>query len=198
MAELVHEDGGADDGVVVNQHLTRDFCRISYDEVVAKETVMGDMDVFHQKAMVAYLSRTFGSRTSGYVHILTKTVEVSYLANAILAFEFQVLGLGGNASTCKELIVVADSRTIIDGDTVLQHIVVAQYRVTVDIAEWTYDVVVAQLGIGMHIGHGTDLVHIQLLLGVLYFYLFIGDAYLFFTICAVKVASATTWSPTNM
>ena len=26
----------------------------------------------------------------------------------------------------------------------------------------------------------------------------ISPHYLFFTICAVKVASATTWSPTNM
>ena len=47
------EDGGTDDGVVVNNHFAGKFCGVANDDVVAQFAVMGYVYVFHQQVVAA-------------------------------------------------------------------------------------------------------------------------------------------------
>ena len=92
--ELVEQNCSTNGGKVVNNYLAGNLCGVADNEVVAQKTIVSRMDVFHQKAIVAYLRGAFRGRASGNVDILTETVVVAYLAYRVLTLEFQVLGLG--------------------------------------------------------------------------------------------------------
>ena len=159
VAELVYQNSGADDGVVVDHHLTGKLRRVADNQVVAKHTVVGHMHVLHQEAVVAHYRGALRSRTAGDGHILTDAVRVAYLAETVLTLELQVLGLGRYARAGEKLVAVADTGTVVYRHTVVKMVVVAYNRVAVDIAERAYHIVVAQLGFRMHKGHGAYGIH---------------------------------------
>ena len=121
---------------------------------------MGHVHVFHQQVAVAYDGCSFRGRATTDGDILAYAVVIANLASRFLALEFQVLGLGRDAGTGKELVVRADAGTVVDGHAVLKHIIVAHHGVLVDIAERADDVVVAKFGFRMDKCHGMNLVHI--------------------------------------
>ena len=142
VAELMAKDFGTDDGKVITADFTGELGGIANDQAVAKESVMGYMHVFHQQVIAAYSCRSFGSCATGNGYVLTDAVVVTYFAYCFLAFEFQILGLRGDACTREKLVVVANAGAIIDGDTILQYVVVAEHSILVNVAERADDVVV--------------------------------------------------------
>ena len=59
VAELMTEDFGTDHSEVVTCDLTGKLGGIADDQSVAKETVMGDVHVFHQQVVVAHACSAF-------------------------------------------------------------------------------------------------------------------------------------------
>ena len=143
LAELVEEYRSADDGIVVHCHLSGKLGGISDDDIVTKHTVVSHMHVFHQQVVAAYNSCAFRGCASGNGHILTDAVVVANFANRILTLKLQVLGLCGYAGSRKNLVAVANTRAIVDGDAVLEDVIVADYGVFVNITERTDHIVVA-------------------------------------------------------
>ena len=158
-AELVHQDGGTDDGKVVDGDLAGELCRIADDTAASDDAVMGDMHVFHQQVVVAHNCCAFGSRSTGDGDVFSDRIVVTDFTNRVLASEFQVLRLGGDACARQNLIPVANARTIIDGNTVLEMIVVANNRVSVDETERANHIIFSKFRFRVHERQRTDLIH---------------------------------------
>ena len=78
--------------------------------------------------------------------------------------ELQVLRLGRDTRSWEELIAAANACALVDGDAIEQMVVVAQHRIAVDVAERANHIIVSQFGLRMNKGHGTDLIHNDMLI----------------------------------
>ena len=152
MGELVEQTGGRDDGTVVDNHLTGEFCGVANDAAVADYAVVADMHILHQQVAIAYNGLAFRGCTTTDGDILTDGVVVANLTGGHLALELQVLWFRGDGSTWKYLVIIAEARTEVEGHAVQQFVVVADHDVLVDYAEGTDNVVVAQLCFGIDDG----------------------------------------------
>ena len=119
MAELVNENVGADDGVVVYYHLTGKLGRVADNQAAAEHAVVSHVNGLHQEVVAAYYGLALRGCTTRDSNVLTDTVVVANLACCLLALELQILRLGRDAGTWEELIVVSDAGTYMDGDAVL-------------------------------------------------------------------------------
>ena len=144
MAELVNENVGADDGVVVYYHLTGKLGRVADNQAAAEHAVVSHVNGLHQEVVAAYYGLALRGCTTRDSNVLTDAVVIAHLAGCHLALELQVLRLGRDAGTWEEFIIVADTSAHVDGNAVLQYVVIAQNGVLVDIAERTDNVVVTE------------------------------------------------------
>ena len=152
LAELMAEHLGTDDGIIVDSYFAGKFGGIADDEMVAQHTVVGHVHVLHEQIVAAHLGRSFGGCATRNGHILADAVVVANLAQSFLALELQILWLGRQAGTGEHLVAVADTGTEINRYTILKDVVVADDGVAVNIAERADDIVLTQLGLGMHKG----------------------------------------------
>ena len=184
-AELVAEHCGRDYGTVVNNHLACKLGAVAYDTSVAYLTVVGNMHILHQQIAVSNHSLSLARRAAAHCDILAYAVVVADDAESVLTAILQVLRLCAYACAWKKLVAVAYSCSIVHGDAVGERVVVANHHVLVDTAKRTNNVAVADFCLWMHKCQITYVVHNE-------------KSYLFLTICPVNVASATSWSPTNI
>ena len=119
MAELVNENVGADDGVVIYYHLTGKLGRVADNQAAAEHAVVSHVNGLHQEVVAAYYGLALRGCTTRDSNVLTDTVVIANLACCLLALELQILRLGRDAGTWEELIVVSDAGTYMDGDAVL-------------------------------------------------------------------------------
>lgn len=124
---------------------------------------MSNVHILHQEVVATHYRGAFGERSTRNGDIFAHRVVVANLANRLLAVEFQVLRLGRYACAGKELIAISNTCTLMNGDTIEQMIVVSEHRIAVYIAKRTYHIIVSQLGFGVNKGHGTDLIHNEML-----------------------------------
>ena len=119
MAELMNENVGADDGVVIYNHLAGKLGRVTDNQAAAQLAVVSHVNGLHQEVVAAYYGLALRGSTTRDSNVLTDTVVVANLACCLLALELQILRLGRDAGTWEELIVVSDAGTYMDGDAVL-------------------------------------------------------------------------------
>ena len=150
MAELVNENVGADDGVVVYYHLTGKLGRVADNQAAAEHAVVSHVNGLHQEVVAAYYGLALRGCTTRDSNVLTDTVVIAHLAGCLLALELQVLRLGRDAGAWEKFIIVADASAHVDGNAVLQYVVIAQNGVLVDIAERTDNVVVTEFCLWMN------------------------------------------------
>ena len=53
LAELMTENDGADDSVVVNLHFSCEFRGVAYNDVVAENAIVGNVHVLHEQVVVS-------------------------------------------------------------------------------------------------------------------------------------------------
>ncbi len=96
VAELVHEGAAADDGEVVDDYLAGELCGIGYDDVVAHDTVVRDMGVCHDEAVIAHdgLAPGGGAAVDGYA--LAQHGIVAYDGESLFSDELEILRHGAN------------------------------------------------------------------------------------------------------
>ena len=119
MAELVNENVGADDGVVIYYYLTGKLGRVADNQAAAEHAVVSHVNGLHQEVVAAYYGLALRGCTTRDCNVLTDTVVIANLACCLLALELQILRLGRDAGTWEELIVVSDAGTYMDGYAVL-------------------------------------------------------------------------------
>ena len=177
--ELVHQHIGTQNGKVVDGYLASQLCAIANDDAIANDGVVSDMHAFHQQVIIAYNSTPLGSRATVDGYILTNLVVVAYFCRAFLSTELEVLWNGTDDGTREEDIAVADTSAIKHGYAVHKSVIVAYDNSLINIAEGTYLAILTYNGLGMYVCQRAN-----------------HDAYgLLFITCAVKVASATQFSP---
>ena len=148
-AELVNQNGSGNDGKVIDNDLAGEFRRVADDATVANNAVVGDVHIFHQQVVGTHQSNPFRGRSTRNRYVFADGIVVTNLTSRNFTFEFQVLRLGRKTCARKNLVVRADSRTLIDGDAVLKHVVVANDDIAVDVAKRTDDVARTELRLGM-------------------------------------------------
>ena len=111
------------------------------------------MHTFHQQVVAAHLGQSFTGCATTYGNIFPYAVVVAHHASCLFAIELEVLGFGADTCTWEELIIVADACTSMYGHIAYEMVAIAYHRILVYIAEWSDDVVVAELCLGMHKGH---------------------------------------------
>ena len=159
MGELMEQTGSRDDGVVVDDHLTRKLRGVADDTAVADHTVVADMHVLHQQVAVANDRLAFRGCTAADGDILTDGVVVANLTGGILALELQILGFCGDRGAWEYLVVIAETCAVVERYTVQQFVVVADDDVLVYHAEGTNDVAITELCLGVNHCHGMNLIH---------------------------------------
>lgn len=97
MAELVNENVGADDGVVVYYHLTGKLGRVADNQAAAEHAVVSHVNGLHQEVVAAYYGLALRGCTTRDSNVLTDAVVIAHLAGCLLALELQVLRLGRDA-----------------------------------------------------------------------------------------------------
>ena len=148
---------------------------------------MRHVHTFHQQVIAAYDRLSLGRGAAIDGHILADSVVVAYLGGCFLAAEFQVLRHSADHGPRENHITLAHARSAQQGDAIHQAVVVAYHHILVNITEGADFTMLADRGFGMHIGQRTYITHESNFMIV----------YLFFTICAVNVASMTMVSPTK-
>ena len=108
-AELVHEHGSADDGVVVDDDLSGKLGGIADDTVVTDGGIVGHVDALHQQVVVAHYGAAFCGGAAVDGDVLADAVVVAYLGGGFLAPEFQILGHGSDDGAGEDFVVVADA-----------------------------------------------------------------------------------------
>ena len=146
----MNENVGADDGVVIYNHLAGKLGRVTDNQAAAQLTVVSHVNSLHQEVVAAYHGLALRGCTTRDSNVLTDAVVVAHFAGCHLALELQVLRLGRDASAWEEFIIVADTSAHVDGNAVLQYVVIAQNGVLVDIAERTDNVVVTEFCLWMN------------------------------------------------
>ncbi len=141
-AELVEQAATGNDGAVLDDNLAGNLRGIAYNAAVTDFAVMGDVHILHEQVAVAHDGLTFRSCASADGDILADAVVVANLACGLLAFELEVLGLGGDAGSGEELVPIADACAEMDGDAVQELVVVTDDNILIDDAEGADDVVV--------------------------------------------------------
>ena len=191
--ELVHQHTGTEDSIVVDDYLACQLRTVTDDATISDNSIMSHMRSFHQQVVIAYHGTPLGCCASVDGHVLAYLVVVAYFSCAVFATELEVLRNSTNDRTGKEDVSIADAGTVKDCHTVHQSVIVADDYSLVYIAEGTYLAVLADDGFRVYICQRTYHVHLQfndLPLG--------GEdsgTYLLLMTCAVKVASATQFSP---
>ena len=147
--ELVEQAGGRDNGVVINLHLTGKLCGIADDTAIADHTVVGHVHVLHQQVPATDNRLAFGSRTTTDGHILADGVVVTNLTGGFLTLELQILRLRGDAGTRKELVVTADTGTIMNGYVVEELIIVTNDHVLVNDTEGANYIAITEFSLGI-------------------------------------------------
>ena len=150
VAELMNENVGTDDGVVIYNHLASKLGRVTDNQAAAQLAVVSHVNSLHQEVVAAYHGLALRGSTTRDRNVLTDAVVVAHLAGCLLALELQVLRLGRDAGAWEEFIIVADTSAHVDGNAVLQYVVIAQNGVLVDIAERTDNVVVTEFCLWMN------------------------------------------------
>lgn len=150
VAELMNENVGADDGVVIYNHLAGKLGRVTDNQAAAQLAVVSHVNSLHQEVVAAYHGLALRGCTTRDSNVLTDAVVIAHLAGCHLALELQVLRLGRDAGAWEKFIIVADTSAHVDGNAVLQYVVIAQNGVLVDIAERTDNVVVTEFCLWMN------------------------------------------------
>ena len=110
---------------------------------------MGDVHVFHQKVVRTDDGHAFRRCSTRNRDVFADGIVVANLTGRDFTLEFQVLRLGRKTCAWQNLVAVANSRSLIDGDAILKHVVVADDDIAVDIAKRTDDVARTELRLGM-------------------------------------------------
>ena len=109
-AELVHAAEGPHGGVVLDDHVPGQRGGVAEDEVVAQDTVVGDVHVGHQQVVVPDLSERPAARGAAVDgDELADAVVVADDDLAVLATELQVLRDEPQAGEGKDAVAAADA-----------------------------------------------------------------------------------------
>ena len=117
------------------------------------------MGALHQQVVAAHMGAALCCRSAVDGHILAYLVVVANLCRRVLARKLEVLRDGTDYSSGEEDVAIADACAVEHSDTVHKHVVVADDHPFVDIAESADFAVLADDGLGMHIGQWTDFAH---------------------------------------
>lgn len=150
VTELMNENVGTDDGVVIYNHLAGKLGRVTDNQAAAQLAVVSHVNSLHQEVVAAYHGLALRGSTTRDSNVLTDAVVIAHLAGCHLALELQVLRLCRDAGAWEEFIIIADTSAHVDGNAVLQYVVIAQNGVLVDIAERTDNVVVTEFCLWMN------------------------------------------------
>ena len=110
--ELVHQNVGTDDGVVVDDDFTGQFGAVADDTIVSYKSIMGYMYAFHQQITTAYAGFAFCRRTTVDCYVLTDFVVIADFGCGFFSPEFQILRYGTDNSSRKNDIAVADTCSV--------------------------------------------------------------------------------------
>ncbi len=109
VAELVDKRPSADNGKIIDLHLSGNLGSVGDNHIVSYNTVMRHMWIRHYKAIGTYLCHTFRSCATVYGYAFTNRGVVTYNGNGILTFEFQILRNAWNNGTGKYIAIFTDS-----------------------------------------------------------------------------------------
>ena len=141
----MYEHAGAQDGVVVHDHLSGQLGAVADDASVADEDVVCHVHSLHEQIVAAHDGLSLGGGASVDGHVLAYLVVVSDLGGGVLAAE--------------EYVAASDTGAVEHGDAVHKHVVIANHYASVDVAEGTYLTVLSYDGLGVYVGQGADLTH---------------------------------------
>ena len=198
VAELVHKHHSTYVCKVVNDYFACYLGRVAYDTVAAYRYIVCHVAVFHKQVVRPYYGPSFCRRAAVDCHVFAYLVVIAYYCGGLLAFELEVLRYGAYYRAGEEYVAAAYARSAKDRNAVHKYVVVAYFDVFVDVAESSYLTVFSDFRFGVDVCQRTYLAH----------FISVGMCatsqkcatmliYLFFTICAVNVASQTIFSPTN-
>lgn len=115
VGELVYEASAADDGVIVDDDFAGYLCRIGDNDVVADDTVVGDVRIGHDQAVAAYDGFTFGSGAAVHGDAFAQRGVVAYLRRGVFSLKFHVLGNGRDDSPREYLAVFTNAGSFENG-----------------------------------------------------------------------------------
>ena len=151
-AELMGQNGGRNDCVIVHNYFAREFGGVSDYKIRAENTIVGHVHVFHKEVVTAHHSYAARCSASRNCDVLTDGIVVANLAGCVLAFEFKVLRFGRNACSGKDFVSATKTRTIVQCNAVLKNVLIADDSVSVDVAERADDVILAESCFGVYEG----------------------------------------------
>lgn len=164
MAELMDETAAADDGEIVDFDLSRQLAGVADDYVIAKDAVVSDVAVSHQKVVVSYDGAPFGGGAAVDSDTFADDTVIAYHSLRVFASEFQVLRNGGYDSAGENSDILSYTGARQNGDVAAYAATVADFDVVVYCSEWTYLDVFANLGI--RIDRGELVYHTHLFLTI--------------------------------
>src|SRR5690554_4831512 len=100
--------------MIVNNHFSCQLCRISHDYMVTQHTIMRDMAVSHNQAIVPDNGFTPGNGSPVDGHEFPYGCIVADNGKCLFSSEFQVLGNGAYHCPGKDTTVFTDSCTFHD------------------------------------------------------------------------------------
>ena len=125
---------------------------------------MCHVHILHEQVVRTHHGFPAACGTTADGHVFAYAVVVANLAKRVFAPVFEVLRFGADACSWEELVPVAYSGSVVDGDTVIQFVIVADDGILLDYAEGADDVVVADFCLWVNDGKWTDLVHVIIFL----------------------------------
>lgn len=152
MAELMHQNIGADDGEIVHHNLTGNLGGITNDTAAAHTYVVGHVHTFHQKVVAANDGATLGGSASIDGDVLTDGVVVADFCRGFFATEFQILRDGTNDRSREDNVVFPHTSSRQKRHTVHQAVSTADFNVLVDEAKRTDFTIIAEFRLGVYKG----------------------------------------------
>lgn len=135
VAELMNQDVGAENGKVIDDHLSGNFRGVTNDASVPKDYVVCDVHSLHEKIVAADNGFAFCRSTSIDSDVFSNGVVVADFSGGFLSLELQVLRYGSDDCARENGVVTSHACAGKQGYAVHERVVVADFYVFVDVAE---------------------------------------------------------------
>ena len=148
-----------EDDTIADLAVAGNLRAIAKHTVGAYHGVMADVSTFEQEVMAADLRHAVAVGTTVDDDILSDDIVITNFHIRLGTPEAEVLRQGCDDRTLMNLVVVADARAAADADKGEDNAIVTDLHVVLDIHEWKYLTVVADLRLRRNFGFGTYFVH---------------------------------------
>jgi hypothetical protein len=145
--KLVNGAHTCQDREITKGNMPGHLCIVAHDAVVADHTIVGNMTVSHDEAIVANLGGPFIFAATVDRHKLTYSGIVADLNGGVFAFIFQVLGNTSNYSSRENAAVIADAGALHDGYIAADPGAFSNFYILMDHAEWVNFYIGGQFGV---------------------------------------------------